>query len=181
MKILSLHCDYIKFKPLKKALKKIEALSEKEKKESEIKEALVILTAVERGDSKKIVGKFVENIKEIAKQVNAKNIVLYPYAHLSSELASPEIAVEVLEKAEKELKKSFNVVRAPFGYYKEFELKVKGHPLSELSREIKIEGKEEEYNPKQLLREISKMKLDTSKLKNNDHRILGQQMDLYHP
>ncbi|MBA7656309.1 hypothetical protein ES703_64233 [subsurface metagenome] len=179
MKILSLHCDYIKFKPLKKALKKIEALSEKEKKESEIKEALVILTAVERGDSKKIVGKFVENIKEIAKQVNAKNIVLYPYAHLSSELASPEIAVEVLEKAEKELKKSFNVVRAPFGYYKEFELKVKGHPLSELSREIKIEGKEEEYNPKQLLREISKMKLDTSKLKNNDHRILGQQMDLY--
>jgi len=179
MKILSLHCDYIKFKPLKKALKKIQALSEKEKKESEIKEALVILTAVERGDSKEIVGKFVENIKEIAKQVNAKNIVLYPYAHLSSELASPEIAVEVLEKAEKELKKSFNVVRAPFGYYKEFELKVKGHPLSELSREIKIEGKGEEYNPRQLLREISKTKLDKSKLKKNDHRILGQQMDLY--
>jgi len=179
MKILSLHCDYIKFKPLKKALRKIEKLPEKEKKESEIKEALVILTAIEKGDSKKIVGKFVENIKDIAKQVHSKNIVLYPYAHLSSELASPEIAVEVLEKAEKELKKSFKVTKAPFGYYKEFELKVKGHPLSELSREIKIEGREEEYNPKQLLREISKSKLDTSKLKDNDHRILGQQMDLY--
>ena len=181
MKILSLHCDYIKFKPLKKALKKIETLSEKEKKGDYIKEALVILTAVEKGDNntKEITQKLVKDIKEIAKQVHAKNVVLYPYAHLSSELASPEIAVEVLEKAEKELKKSYKVVRAPFGYYKEFELKVKGHPLSELSREINVEGKEEKYDSKQLLKEISKTKLDTSKLKDNDHRILGQQMDLF--
>ena len=182
MKILLLHCDYIKFKPLKKALRKIEELSEKEKKGDVVKEALVILTAVEKGDEniKEVVEKFVENVKEIAKQVNAKNVVLYPYAHLSNNLASPEIAIDVLEKAEKELGKNFSVVRAPFGYYKEFELKVKGHPLSELSREIKIEkGVEKEYNPKQLLREISKSKLDTSKLKDNDHRILGQQMNLF--
>jgi hypothetical protein len=37
---------------------------------------------------------------------------------------------------EKELSKKHKVIRAPFGYYKTFELKVKGHPLSELSREI---------------------------------------------
>lgn len=179
MKIISLHCDYIKFKPLKKALRKIAELAEKDKKEKEVKDSLVILTAVEKGDSNS--KELVKNIKEIAKQVNAKNIVLYPYAHLSSNLASPEIAIKVLEDAEKSLKKSFNVARAPFGYYKEFELKVKGHPLSELSREIKGEAKEveEEYNPKQLLKEISKTKLDTSKLKDNDHRILGQQMDLF--
>ncbi|MFH1503653.1 MAG: threonine--tRNA ligase, partial [Candidatus Diapherotrites archaeon] len=48
----------------------------------------------------------------------------------------PEIAVNVLDEAEKVLKKDFVIVRAPFGYYKEFEMKVKGHPLSELSREI---------------------------------------------
>ena len=156
MKILSLHCDYIKFKPLKKALKKIKELSGTEKKGCYIKEALVILTAVEKGDSKKVVGKFVENIKEIAKQVNAKNIVLYPYAHLSSELASPEIATEVLKNTEKELKKFFKVVRAPFGYYKEFELKVKGHPLSELSREIKIEDKKEDKT--EALKAESKLK-----------------------
>jgi threonyl-tRNA synthetase len=186
MKILSLHCDYIKFKPLKKALKNVEALSEKEKDEKVVKEALVILTAVEKGDENVsvIVDKLVENVKDIAKQVNAKNIVLYPYAHLSSELASPDIAVKILEEAEKKLKKSFSVVRAPFGYYKEFELKVKGHPLSELSREITTGGKEEKsieekYEPKQLLREISKTKLDSSKLKENDHRIIGQEMDLF--
>lgn len=187
MKILNLHVDYIKFKPLKKALKGISELSAGEKEEREIKEALVVLCAVEKSDGnvEKIVENLVENIKEIAKQVNAKNIVLYPYAHLSSNLSSPEIAQKVLEKAEKELlKNKFRVVRAPFGYYKEFELKVKGHPLSELSREIRadeLKGKvnEEKYDAKQLLKEISKSKLDTSKLKDNDHRIIGRQMDLF--
>ncbi|MEK6757699.1 MAG: threonine--tRNA ligase, partial [Nanoarchaeota archaeon] len=183
MKILSLHTDYIKFKPLKKALKKIADLPEKEMGVVKIDEALTILTAVEKSDTdiQGVVNALVENVKDIAKQVNAKNIVLYPYAHLSSNLASPDVAIEVLEKSEKALKKFFNVVKAPFGYYKEFEMKVKGHPLSELSREIKVEGKlgEEKYDPQQLLREISKSKLDTSKLKENDHRILGQQMDLY--
>ncbi len=184
MKILLLHTDYIKFKPLKKALKSVEALSEKEKEEKRIEEALVVLTAVEKSDkdSKKIVEELVKNVKDVAKQVKAEKIVLYPYAHLSKDLASPELATKILNEAEKELKKSFDVVKAPFGYYKEFELKVKGHPLSELSREIKIESagkQEEEYNPKQLLNEISKTKLDSSKLKENDHRIIGQQMDLF--
>jgi len=181
MKILSLHTDYIKFKPLKKALREIKPLSEKEKKENEVQEALAVLTAVEKSDTniKGIVEEFIKNVKEIAEQVSAKNIVLYPYAHLSKELASPELAMKVLERAEKELKKFFNVVRAPFGYYKEFEMKVKGHPLSELSREIRVEGEDESYNSKQLLREISKTRLDTSKLKPNDHRIIGQQMDLF--
>ncbi|MCX6747117.1 MAG: threonine--tRNA ligase [Candidatus Pacearchaeota archaeon] len=186
MKILLLHVDHIKFKPLKKALKKVEPLSDEEKKEKYVKEALVVLTAVEKSDKdiKKVVEKLVENVKDVASQVKAKTIVLYPYAHLSSELSDPELAMNVLIEAEKELKKSFVVVRAPFGYYKEFELKVKGHPLSELSREIKVEGtgkekSEEKYDATHLLNEISKAKLDTSKLKLNDHRILGQQMDLF--
>jgi len=186
MKILLLHTDYIKFKPLKKALKSVAELSEKEKGEKSVKEALVVMTAVEKYDSdvKKIVEKLVENVSDVAKQVKAEKIVLYPYAHLSSELSSSDLAAEVLNEAEKELKKHFDVVRAPFGYYKEFELKVKGHPLSELSREIRVgevkeEKKEEKYDAKFLLNEISKNKLDSSKLKDNDHRIIGQQMDLF--
>jgi len=187
MKILLLHTDYIKFKPLKKALKNIRELSEKEKQGDSAKEALVVMTAVEKSDKdvKKIVEKLVENVKDVAKQIKPETVVLYPYAHLSSDLANPDLAISVLDSAEKELKKSFNVVRAPFGYYKEFEFKVKGHPLSELSREIRIEGEgkqkaeDKEYDYKQLLNEISKTKLDSSKLKENDHRIIGQQMDLF--
>jgi threonyl-tRNA synthetase len=185
MKILLLHTDYITFKPLKKALKSVEPLSEKDKEEKSVDEALVVLTAVEKQDKdiKKVVEKLVENVKDVAKQVGAEKIVLYPYAHLSSNLANPETATRVLNEAETELKKSFHVVKAPFGYYKEFELKVKGHPLSELSREISVEGEgkkqNEVYDYKRLLNEISKTKLDSSKLKDNDHRIIGQQMDLF--
>ncbi len=185
MKILTLHVDYIKFKALKKALKNISDLKENEKKGS-AKEALVVMIAVEKTDSnvEKSVAELIKQIKDVASQVKTKNIVLYPYAHLSSNLSNPDTAQEVLEKAEKLLEKEkFKVTKAPFGYYKEFELKVKGHPLSELSREIIVseEGKKfkEKYDPKQLLREISKSKLDTSKLKENDHRIIGQQMDLF--
>ena len=187
MKILSLHCDYLKFKPLKKALKKLQELTDKEKKPTEVKEPLVILTAIEKQDESNpnIVKQYIEEIKELAKQVNAKQIVLYPYAHLSSSLSSPSFGQKTLEQAETLLKKdkSFQVSKAPFGYYKEFELKTKGHPMSELSREITNKGEVKESKPtydyKQLLKEISKTKLDSRKLKDNDHRILGQQMDLF--
>ncbi len=188
MKLLFLHVDYIKFKPLKKALKSIRELSDAEKKPSEIRDALAVFTAVEKNDSNvpEVVKKIVENVKDVASQVSAKNIVVYPYAHLSSNLALPEIAEKVLVETEKALGKvkGFNVSKAPFGYYKEFELKVKGHPLAELSREIKVEeskgkGKEEDYDTKQLLREISKTKLDTSRIKKNDHRIIGREMGLF--
>jgi len=187
MKILSLHCDYIKFKPLKKALKQPEELSEARKQEIKVEEPLVILAAIEKQDELNfhLLQQLTDEIEDIAKQVNTKKIVLYPYAHLSSSLSKPDFAQKTLEKAEKELKKlKFEVVRAPFGYYKEFELKVKGHPLSELSRDIKFSGEHEgeevdQYDYKRLLKEVSKTKLDTSKLKEHDHRILGQQMDLF--
>ncbi len=191
MKILSLHCDFISFHALKKALKNVEPLTEAEKTEQTVKDCLVIMTAVEQGDNDEVFKDYIKNIEDIASQVKAKNIVLYPYAHLSSNLSAPDVAIKMLKDAEKELgKKGYKVNRAPFGYYKEFNLKVKGHPLSELSREFHPTGfqktvvsggkvEEESYDPKKLLREIGKSKLDTSKLKSNDHRIIGQEMDLF--
>jgi len=188
MKILSLHCDYINFKPKKKALKSIDDLDEKEKSEKKIENALAIFLAAEKNDNEEIVNKLVKNIQEIADQVNLDNkkVVLYPYAHLSSNLASPENAVKLLDMTEKQLEdKGFEVVKAPFGYYKQFELKCKGHPLSELSREITSdegEVEEKEMGEKErgkLLNEIRNSQLDTSKLKENDHRIIGQKMDLF--
>jgi len=192
MKILSLHCDYIKFKPIKSAIKNPEQLSKEREKEIQIKDPLVILTAVEKQDetNPNILAEYIDNITDIVKQVNAKNIVLYPYAHLSPSLSKPEFALKILEQAEQKLSENspYNITRAPFGYYKEFELKCKGHPLSELSRSIgskeslssnKKIAHEEVIDHKQLLKEISKSKLDTRELKENDHRILGKQMDLF--
>src|SRR3989344_5444968 len=181
MRILTLHCDYIKFKPIKKAIKNPEELSEERKKEIVVKDPLVVLTAVEQGDNDQVLKQYVEAIKKTAGEVKAVRLVLYPYAHLSSNLSSPDTALEYMTEAEHVLKKDFEVVRAPFGYYKEFELKCKGHPLSELSKEFRAEGmesskfsnvkskafavEEKEEDISKLLREISRSKLDTSKLK----------------
>jgi threonyl-tRNA synthetase len=196
MKILSLHCDYIKFKPLKPAIKGA-ILPKEEEKQIEVKDPLVIMTAVEKQDedNKTILTDYIKNILDLKEKIGKiERIVLYPYAHLSSSLSSPDFAKQLLIDAEKELnEKKIEVFRAPFGFYKEFELKCKGHPLSELSREIKLEvdvveqptvktniiAKEEEYDPKKLLASISKSKLDTSKLKDNDHRIIGRNLDLF--
>jgi threonyl-tRNA synthetase len=191
MKILTLHCDYIKFKPVKKAIKNPENITSD--KEVEVREPLVVLTAVEKGDDETILNQMVSAVKKTAGEVKAKNIVLYPYAHLSANLSLPEHALEILQKAENLLSKdkSLSVSRAPFGYYKEFELKCKGHPLSELSKSFgavvnavesavsPILKKEEIYDPAKILREISRSKLDTSKLKENDHRIIGMKQDLF--
>jgi threonyl-tRNA synthetase len=154
----------------------------------------VVLTAVEKGDNDKTVDDYIAAVEKTFKEVKAENIVLYPYAHLSPNLASPSTALEYLVEAEQTLrKKGYKVIRAPFGYYKSFELKCKGHPLAELSKEFRHELEshapsvkeaknkiaDEKYDPEKLLREISRSKLDTSKLKENDHRIIGQKLDLF--
>jgi threonyl-tRNA synthetase len=194
MKILSLHCDYLKFKPVKPALKGA-TLEKAEEKQVEIKEPLVIFTAIEKQDesNKSILEQYIKNILDLKEKVKAEKIVLYPYAHLSSSLSSPDFAKNLMIEAEKELKKKkVSVSRAPFGFYKEFELKCKGHPLAELSRsigeEVSVSNKievsksmksEEVYDAKKLLNEISKTKLNREKLADNDHRIIGQNLDLF--
>lgn len=186
MKALNLHCDYIKFKALKKALKNVDEFAPEQNLKGEAKDVLVVMIAVEKSDSNvsEVVQKFVEDLKGISSQINTKNIVLYPYAHLSKSLGNPDLAVRILNEVEKVLKKEkFSVVRAPFGYYKEFELKVKGHPLSELSREFVIEGDEEytKEDHEKLLKKLSKVKMSTNKAPNGlkTNIELGRDLDLY--
>ncbi|MBS3171728.1 threonine--tRNA ligase [Candidatus Woesearchaeota archaeon] len=173
MKILAIHADHLKFKPVKVAIKEAEEVSNKEVK---INECLVIFTAVESEDEKNpkvILDNLVNEIKSISEQVKAKNIVLYPYAHLSSKLSSPRFALQMLKDAEYKLKKDFKVTRAPFGHYKSFEISCKGHPLSELSREILADSKGIEKIDKPLEIQIKELnKLD--KLRNAFTLVLGK-------
>lgn len=111
-------------------------------------EVLVCMISIEKGDGEKLPGlvaKTVENIIDQCEKVKAKNIFLYPYAHLSSSLETPRTASRILEQLEKSLSETdrFSVHRAPFGFYKSFDIKVKGHPLSELGRTIQIETGEQ--------------------------------------
>ena len=187
MKILTIHADFIEFESKKKAIKTAEEGIKEGK--HRVEECLVIFTAVEKRDEnnlKVVTEKYVQEIKNIAQQINAKKIVLYPYAHLSSSLSNPQAAENLLKEAEKLLAEKFSVTRAPFGWYKSFTLSCKGHPLSELSREFSVEGSGKvdekeltEAEIKSLLNQISRSRLDASKLKENDHRIIGKNLDLW--
>jgi threonyl-tRNA synthetase len=145
MKILFIHSNFIEWKPTEKAVKNAE---EAEKKWFRVEEPLVAFIAVEKIDEinqDDAAEKASEQIIEVYNEVKAKRIVIYPYAHLSPELASPTTALKILKKIEEILlEKKFEVYRAQFGWYKEFNLSAKGHPLAELSRTLaKYEEKEE--------------------------------------
>jgi threonyl-tRNA synthetase len=139
MKILFVHADYIEFEVKEKAAKTFDPAEVGEKKR--VDEVLVAFIAVEKDDEGSmdaVVQECVKNVLDVAGQVKAKRVCLYPYAHLSRSLASAPNAIKALHAIEEGLKGEIEVVCAPFGWYKSFTLSCKGHPLSELSREIKV-------------------------------------------
>ncbi|ADG14092.1 threonyl-tRNA synthetase [Methanocaldococcus infernus ME] len=177
MRMLLIHSDYLEFE----AKEKTKIAEDTENLKGKLEECLVSFIAVEREDEsnvKGIIDKAVEEIKKVAEKLKVKNIVIYPYAHLSSNLSSPETALEVLKGIEKELKKEFNVLRAPFGWYKAFKLSCKGHPLSELSRKIVPEEekkeKEEVESEFYLIKDGELIKIDKDNLKVIENKYLRQ-------
>ena len=139
MQLLLIHSDYIEFEA-KRPTPVAEKVEEREKS-GRLEEALCAFIAVEKMDEIDIPAAIAAGAKEIAsvaEQVKAERIMLYPYAHLSSQLSAPKAAVEVLRGLEEALRQDREVARAPFGWYKAFRLSCKGHPLSELSRSIRV-------------------------------------------
>ncbi len=152
MQILLLHSDFIEYTALKKT-PVAEEVSEDQKK-GRLEEVLAVFIAVEKADEKheeNVSTRAVEAIEQVYKNVKARSIMLYPYAHLSSDLSKPDAAVSVMKDIERTLQgRGYTVLRAPFGYYKSFNIRVKGHPLSELSRRILPEQSEAEEVSKAL-------------------------------
>ncbi len=143
MQLLLMHVDYIEYH-VTRASKNAEVIDDAQR-QARMEDALVIFVAVERTDEqnlKETARVAAEEIGDIAGKVATQNIMLYPYAHLAHDLASPELAVQALKIIASALSE-YLVIRAPFGWYKSFSLKCKGHPLSELSRSITLEAKRE--------------------------------------
>ena len=137
MKLLALHSDFIEYE-ITKETSMAEELPDEFRKDR-MEEVLAVFTTVESADEDNpyIVEDAASEISSIAEQVNTNRIMLYPYAHLSSDLASSQKAVPILKDLEHALReRGYTVKRSPFGYYKAFSLRCKGHPLSELSRTI---------------------------------------------
>lgn len=146
MRVLLIHSDYIKYQVKNKT--PVAEEIEEAQKDGAFDEALVVFSSIEKEDEKNpqaVAQNLVAEVKKTNEEVEADRIVLYPYAHLSSSLGAPKVAVQILKDAEEALKEEgLDVFRVPFGWYKAFEISCKGHPLSELSRTITAESAEEE-------------------------------------
>jgi threonyl-tRNA synthetase len=139
LQLLLIHSDFIEFEA-KRPTKMAEEIEDSAKK-GRLEEALCAFIAVEKfdeDDPEAVVAEGAKQIADVAGQVQASRIMLYPYAHLSPNLSTPATAVKILKGMAEALSQDYEVMRAPFGWYKAFTLSCKGHPLSELSRSIKL-------------------------------------------
>jgi len=138
MRILELHCDYFSQKPKNKAIKTLPELTDEEKQGYQVENALVVFTTMESTDDHETVKAAAEALQKHFEQVKAATVFINPYAHLSNDLAKPDKATALLYELHDAVKKfAPDAKKGVFGYYKEFELKCKGHPLAELSKTIR--------------------------------------------
>ncbi len=149
LRILQLHSNFIEYKPIEKEIAMAE---ECEKKEQRLEELAVLFTCVEKGDNEAVARKAVEEVKSSLKQLKVNRVLIYPYAHLSSNLAKPVNALKVIKAMEKYAKGAgIETHRTPFGWCKQFSISIKGHPLAEQSKVIlPIEAEEKEVVSKAL-------------------------------
>jgi hypothetical protein len=84
------------------------------------------------------------SIVDVLGKLKEDHLMLFPFAHLTSTLSTPQVALRILRSLERSLRADgFTVKRAPFGWNKKFEIKSKGHPLAVLSKVICPYGKTE--------------------------------------
>ncbi len=182
-----MHADYIEYKPVKKEISSAEEIDPKPVKEAEV---VVLFTAVEKGDDATVSKNAMREAKQFVDKLGVDRVMIYPFAHLSQNLARPSEALDVLLAMEAEARAlGLVTMRAPFGWTKALEIKVKGHPLAEMSRSYgpangsqsrppaEVVSVKPEPSEREALSRIKKS--DFGSLPDSDHRSIGERLDLF--
>lgn len=169
MRLLQLHAEFMEYEPVEEELKDAEKNILKSK--IRLESLIVVFVSVEKGDNKITIEKAIEEIKNYSENLKVNKLLIYPYSHLSSNLASPKYAFEMIKELETKSRKILNEVnRAPFGWTKSFNIKVKGHPLAENFKVISdmqspIKGKDEIFRKEDLKQHLFDIESVSSALK----------------
>lgn len=132
MRILQLHSNFIVYKPVEK---EINIAEESKKEETRLEEIVVLFTAIEEGDSDALSKKAIDDVRAFLGKLKVNRILIYPFAHLSSNLSQPSLALSIIKDMESYAKANgIETFRAPFGWNKQFTISIKGHPLAEQAR-----------------------------------------------
>jgi len=178
-----MHVDFIEYKPVKKEIADAEETQPRAVKEEEL---VVLFTAFEAGDDEELVKKAVSETKAFLSKLGTNRVMIYPFAHISQNLARPSEALSLLLSMENEASgQGLETMRAPFGWTKALQIKVKGHPLAEMSRSYSHEAQavraparsKREPSEREMLARVRKS--DFGQLPDTDHRSLGEKLDLF--
>src|SRR5271157_5353836 len=102
MRILQMHADWIEYEPVRK---EISGAEEVEQKKYRLDEIVVLFVSVEEGDNEKVGEEAIDEVKEFLKNVKVNKVLIYPFAHLSRELAKPAEALKIIKGMESHAKK----------------------------------------------------------------------------
>ncbi len=174
MRLLQLHAEFMEYEPVEEELN--DAEKDILKSKTRLESLIVVFVSVEKGDNKIIIEKAIEEIKNYTENLKVNRILIYPYSHLSSYLASPKFAFDIIKELETKLRKIINEVnRAPFGWTKGFNIKVKGHPLAENFKVISdmqfpIKGKDKIFQKEDLNQLVRDTEPISSALKSEERQ-----------
>jgi len=142
LRILQLHSNFIEYEVVEK---EIELAEEVEKKQERVEEVAVLFVAVEEGDDADVAIRAMENTKASLDKLKVNRVMIYPYAHLSSNLAKPATALKILKEMRSIAKEmGLETYSTPFGWCKQFSVSIKGHPLAEHLRIVTSDEAKEE-------------------------------------
>ncbi len=168
MRLLLIHADRFEYETKEKAVKEPEPIQGTTKR-GQLEDGLVAFCTIEKPDEAQpdiVAENAADSIEEVLGWIKTRRVMVYPYAHLSTNLASGDAALKILKTLEEKLSsRGYEVSRSPFGWYKGFTITAKGHPLSELSRTITAE---------------TKAKKSVTTLKS-EYRIMDEEGNLYDP
>jgi threonyl-tRNA synthetase len=135
MRLLQLHSDFIEYEPISREID--EAQENISRIKTRLEDVVVTFVAVEKDDDEIVASDALIEVKKFLQTVKCDRLLIYPYAHLSSNLATPRSALAILRIFEKLASESIRELYvAPFGWTKSFNVQTKGHPLAENARVI---------------------------------------------
>lgn len=178
MRVLQLDVEHVHYELLEPESGVFEA---SDKAAVKLDDALLVLISVEAFDTKDIAKEAVEDIKRSSEKLKRKKIVIYPFAHLSANLAEPKAALEIINIVHSNLSGGeLDVVKAPFGWNKKLGFEIKGHPLAEQGRSYGNKSNITQVANRAPKIDISIVKKsDFSGLPETDHRTISEKLNLF--
>ncbi|MCL4450369.1 MAG: threonine--tRNA ligase [Candidatus Thermoplasmatota archaeon] len=128
MKVLQLDVEDMAYELMEPEASVYEESTEKKFR---VEDAVVMLVSVEKGDNEEIATRAIDETTAFMQKQKRKLLLIYPFAHLSRNLESPKKAMDILDFMGKYASGKCDTVKAPFGWNKKWNIRIKGHPLAE--------------------------------------------------